>query len=121
MFLLGTAGQIRISRGDSAIFEYTINQGTNFDPIKYELKEGDELFFGVMEPNQPFEQAIIKKRYTYLDQLDGCLYIEFKPTDTLCLLPGLYYYQIKIRIRNPENGSMIVNTLIPKTQFWIEE
>ena len=72
-----------------------------------------------MEPNQPWEQAILKKKLDHNDQVDGTISLRFKPSDTMCLLPGLYYYQVKIRLF--EDGEAIVNTIIPKTHFWIEE
>ena len=42
--------------------------------------------------------------------------ISLKPQDTMCLIPGLYYYQLKLRTADEE-----VFTLIPKTAFYILE
>lgn len=119
MFTLGTAGRIYLTRGDSCIIPFLINQGTALDPISYELSGNDALYFGVMEPNQPFESALIRKKFTSSDMKEGQIDIYIDPKDTLCLLPGKYYYQIKLVIEDQDK--LIVNTLIPKTEFWIGE
>ena len=121
MLLLSTIGQIRLTRGDSFDLPLTINQGTSLDPVRYELDKDDELYFALMEPNQPWEQAILKKKYTFDDKINGDIWIKLTPKDTMCLLPGLYYYQIKLRIYDYTVNDYYVNTIVPKTHFWIEE
>ena len=121
MLSLSSCAQVRVSRGDTCDIEVVINQGTAMDPFRYDLQPNDEIYFGLMEPNQPFEYAILKKKLTYDDVIDNQQFIHLEPKDTLCLLPGLYYYQIKVRIYDAVNQRYIVNTIIPKTQFWIEE
>lgn len=121
MLGLTYCGQIRLSRGDTLDLPLEINQGTKLDPIRYELQPNDEVYFALMEPNQPWEFAIIKKKYTDKDFLEGLASLHFEPEDTMCLLPGLYYYQVKVRIYDPSTDRYIVNTIMPKTQFWIEE
>ena len=90
MLSLSTIGQIRLTRGDSLDLPITINQGTTMEPVRYELDKDDELYFAVMEPNQPWEQAILKKKYTFDDKVDGDICIKLRPHDTMCLLPGIY-------------------------------
>ena len=119
MLALTNIGQIRLTRGDTLTLPIQINQGDNMYPILYELGEKDEVYFALMEPNQPWEQAILKKKFGYEDQIDGIIPLILRPSDTMCLLPGLYYYQIKVRIY--QDDEYIVNTIIPKTHFWIEE
>lgn len=54
-----------------------------------------------MEPNQTFEEAIIKKRFTSkLSNINsaGDLEVKFKPSDTEYLAPGRYYYAIKAEV-----------------------
>lgn len=122
MLSLSHCGQIRLSRGDTLILPISINQGDTMNPIEYLLGPHDELYFGVMEPNQPWEYAILKKKFTSQDvDEDGRLSIKLKPNDTMCLLPGLYYYQVKVRIYDYDNQEYIVNTIMSKTQFWVEE
>lgn len=121
MLTLTNIGQVRLTRGDTLVLPIQINQGDNMCPILYELQPRDEVYFALMEPNQPWEQAILKKKYTYEDQVDGEISLKFRPSDTMCLLPGLYYYQIKVRVYDDTCGEYIVNTVIPKTHFWVEE
>lgn len=121
MLSLSNIGQIRLTRGDSLILPVAINQGDNMNPILYELGEHDEVYFALMEPNQVWEDAIIKQKYTRENMIDNQLYIKLKPKDTMCLIPGLYYYQVKVRIYDYQEEDYLVNTIIPKTHFWIEE
>lgn len=121
MLSLTSIGQIRLTRGDTLNLPVHINQGDSMTYIAYELQPLDEVYFALMEPNQPWEQAILKRKYTLEDLEEGVLSIKFRPSDTMCLLPGLYYYQIKVRIYDYSTGEYIVNTIIPKTHFWIEE
>ena len=78
-----------------------------------------------MEPNQPFETALIRKRLTYKDiNSDGELNARFWPEDTVCVLPGKYYYQIKLETTvTLPNGQTRkdVETVIDKTLFYIQE
>ena len=122
MLTLTNIGQIRLTRGDTFLLPVSINQGTNMDYVEYTLEPQDELYFGLMEPNQPWEHAILKKKYTGLDLDENKkISIQFSAQDTMCLLPGLYYYQIKVRIYDEDTNQFTVNTIVPKTHFWIEE
>lgn len=113
---------ITINRGDNFIFEFRINLGTNVNPIPYQLLSSDNLYLGVCEPNQIFEDAIIKKVFTSSAMSeDGIINIEFNATDTLYLLPGIYYYSIKLKQVDEETSKEKVITLLPKTKFIIIE
>lgn len=122
MFCISKGGIIRMSRGDSVEFPVTIYDGTSLNRIKYDLAPEDELYFGLMEPNMRFEDALIRKKcdYRYTNE-EGDIIIYLDPQDTEYLLPGLYYYQIKVRLYDPYRSDYVVNTILPKTQFWIEE
>ena len=122
MFCVSKGGIIRMSRGDSVEFPVTIYDGTSVNRVKYDLAPEDELYFGLMEPNMRFEDALIRKKcdYRYTND-EGDIMIYLDPQDTEYLLPGLYYYQIKVRIYDPYRDDYMVNTILPKTQFWIEE
>ena len=119
MSYISNNGFIRLARGDSFRMPLFINVGSVWCPIRYNIDEDPnaKLYLGVMEPNQPFELAIIKKVYTKDSEKSklGDIIIEFEPNDTLYLLPGKYYYEIKL-----ERGDKTVNTIIPKTEFVIE-
>lgn len=98
-----------MTRGDTYAFDVTV-----FDEISptqpYKLQDGDMVYFGIMLPGQRFEDAIIKKRFLYKrdDALHNCngwclhykqirIKIRIAPEDTVDLLPGVYYYAIKIK------------------------
>ena len=122
MFDVSDSGIIRVSRGDSFNMPLILNCGTELEPIKYSLAEKDELYFGVMEANQPFETALIRKKFTYKDvNKDGDIIISFVPEDTVMVLPDMYYYQIKLRQYIPEKNIYEVHTVVPRTRFFIEE
>lgn len=107
---------IQVNRGDTFQFPFEINLGTALYPDKYILQENDVLYLGVCEPNQCFENAIIKKKFTK-DDLDenGNVIINFSSSDTEYLSLGVYYYEIKLLyyVNNIEN----IITLLPKTIF----
>lgn len=102
MINISNNGFISMHRGDTFTVPLFINQGTKEDPIRLYIQQhpSAEVFLGVMEPNQPFECALIKKRFTPSHDVNqyGDLVISFKDTDTLSVLPGLYYYCIKAKI-----------------------
>lgn len=81
----------------------------------------DQIYLGVMEPNQPFECAIIKKTYTSENlNENGDVVIRLDPDDTVCLIPGKYFYQIKSRLVNKDE-TYDVHTIVGKTELWIIE
>ncbi len=123
MFTLAFNGIITVNRGDSFSFPLYINCGTNLEPILYNIDSSVVVYFAVMEPNQPFEDALIKKRYTAADcDENGNVIIRFRPKDTQCILPGKYYYQVKVQRFNSDNPEDYeVDTVIDKTLFWITE
>lgn len=51
---------------------------------------------------------------------DGKLAVEFNALDTANLLPGIYYYELKVKYTNEQNTECIC-TIIPKTIFNIRE
>ena len=78
-----------INRGDTYEFDLTINDDSLNG--RYILQDDDVLYFGLMDPHQKFEDALLRKRYTK-DDCDegGNLIIEIRPEDTIDLLPGVY-------------------------------
>ena len=123
MFNIAYNGIITMNRGDSFCFPLTINAGTNLEPLLYLITPTDNVYFAVMEPNQPFEDALIRKKFTFEDcDQNGNVIIKFKPQDTQCVLPGKYYYQIKLqRFNSDDPNDYEVDTVIEKTLFWIME
>ena len=95
-----------------------LNCGTALVPIQYILKDEDTVYFALMEPNTTFETAIVKKVFTNKDELteQGDLYIKLSPKDTENLLPGKYYYTIKLKT-DLSDDDYEVQTVVPETEF----
>lgn len=116
---------IILNRGDTYEFELTIADENAADG-KYYLQGKDTVYFGIMDPHQYFEDALVRKKFTKED-LDefGVLNIVITPEDTLDLLPGTYYYAIKIHLNHEEfevdSFKKIdkVNTIINKTKLFL--
>lgn len=111
---------IQMNRGDTYEFDFTINDDS--DTGRYILKNDDVVYFGIMDPHQPFENALVKKRFTKDDCDDaGNLMITIRPEDTLDLIPGIYYYCIKLHKMQDTDEEYIdqVITVIPKTKLVI--
>lgn len=121
MFEIAKNGIVTITRGDTFTFNLTINLGTDLCPNYYVLGDNDKVYFALMLPNQPFECAIVKKVLTKDDvDMFGNVVINFDIKDTENLLPGTYYYMIKLH-RVYVKGSLPdeLDTIIQKTQFII--
>lgn len=109
-------GIITMNKGDTFDTEIFLNLGTPLFPKQYILKDNDAVYLGVMEPNQSFENAIIRKKYTKDDlDLDNNVKVVFKSSDTSNLIPGLYYYEVKLKYT--DNNQEKIDTVIPKTIF----
>lgn len=115
---------IAINRGDTYVFNLTINDESAEDGI-YRLTGNDAVYFGLMDPNQPFEEALIKKRLTAespeVDESGNIIFV-INPEDTLDLLPGRYFYMIKLKMDHyDEDSNQVkeVRTIINKTKFVI--
>ena len=118
MFRVSSTKIIEITRGDSFMYPLFINVGSEMYPQRYSLKDGDTVYFAVMEPNQKFEDAIIKQVYTSTDEEteDGDLIIKLKSDDTQHLHSGKYFYTIKVKFSDSE---LPVQTIIDNREFWI--
>lgn len=126
MFDISSNGIIRINRGDSFTLNVFINLGTCLEPIQYVLEPGDKVYFALMEPNQPFEWAIVRREFTYKDlNENNDVVMNFNSRQTEYLMPGNYYYMVKlVRKEASESGEsgeeeFSVDTIIPKTKFII--
>lgn len=114
---------ITINRGDTFTFDFTIDDDSS-ESGRYILSNDDVLYFGLMDPHQPFECALVKKRFT-ADDCDsaGNLTITISPEDTIDLIPGVYYYSIKLhRLQDTEEEYIDeVITVVNKTKFVIND
>jgi hypothetical protein len=111
-----------MTRGDSFEIPLFLNQGTATSPLRYILSDKDEVYFGVMECNQPFENALIRKKFTHEDlNKNGDVVVSFRHEDTVNVIPDMYYYEIKLRSFNAIKNTYEVHTVVQKTKFFIEE
>ena len=121
---------IIMNRGDTYEFDLTIEDDSSLDG-RYHIIGDDTIYFGIMDPHQPFEEALVKKKFTVDDaDANGNLTIVIEPEDTLDLLPGVYYYSVKIHMqhenKNPETGEVDgyvdkVYTVINKTKLFLKD
>lgn len=121
-FITSNGAIVTITRGDSFEATVFINQGTLLVPVRYELTGTDNLFLGIMEPNQLFENAIVRKVFTSESKKteDGDVVISLEPYETEHLHPGTYYYSIKLQQFDDEDDSKeYVTTIVPKTLLYI--
>ena len=114
---------IKMNRGDTYEFNLTIDDEGS-ENGKYLLQGNDTVYFGLMEPNSAFEQSLVKKIYTEEDRdKDGNIFITIEPEDTEHLLPGVYYYSIKLEVDHLQGKTYErihkVITVINKTKFII--
>lgn len=113
-----------MNRGDTAIMNFNVN---------VELPENvivDKLYLGITEPNQYFEDALIKKTFeinkditiTTEDNI-WSFSIQIDPEDTVDIIPGTYYYEVKASgvIDQDEEQSDFATTIVQKTKFIIVE
>lgn len=116
---------ITTNRGDSFKFPIQLNIGTIINPVWYDMMEGDYVYLGVMEANQPFEDALIKKKFDIsdYDYDTQALMIRFISQDTRYLLPGTYYYEIKLfrDKKNVTDNYDAIDTILSRTKFIVLE
>ena len=95
--------------------------GTEEEPVRLNIKEfaslNIEVYFGVHLPNQPFEYSLIKKLFTHTDVNDyGDVIVKLDPQDTLKMLPGKYFYSVKLRMHDDIQGDWVA-TIIDRKIF----
>lgn len=114
---------LTFKRGDTCSFPLFINAGTQLNPFRFDLRDYPTAYilFAVMEPNQDFEKAILKKTYTYKDvNTNGDVVIKFTPKDTAFLAPGKYYYEIKLYVPADNNSEAVIHTVTPRRELFID-
>lgn len=120
MFCECKVNYFTMNRGDSYELPLVINGGTEFNPKKYILSDTDKIYVGIMEPNQSFEDALIRKVITSCSATDckGNPLFILEPEDTEYVLTGKYFITAKL-VQN-FNGSIRVTTILPMKEFFIE-
>ena len=118
MVEIANNGIITLNRGDTFQAPLFINHNNNLlEPYRYLIKETDIIYFGICEPAECFENAIVKKKYTIKDVNENKDFmIDLKAEDTLNLIPGTYYYEIKLQTIDSNELEKIV-TVTPKTKL----
>lgn len=127
MFNIQNNRIITIVKGDTIKIPLFINANTDLEPVGFPFGHYDKIFFSVMEANQPFNCGVIRHTYGYEDLNEsGDIVIQLSHEDTINLLPGDYYYEIKLLIRQVEefNGEEVlldekIDTIVPRTKFVI--
>lgn len=123
-FKISRNGIITMNRGDTFTLPVCINVGSGCQPEYYDLKQGDVLYFALLQPGERWEKAILKKPFYFEDlQPDKDPQFHFSSEDTEYLVPGNYYYQVKL-YRTAEHcldGFEHVDTIVPRTKFVILE
>ena len=118
MYYVDRNNVITLTRGDSLEFPVEVLRGEFPYERKVELDDTCIVYFGLMEPHQLFEDAILKKVYSEEDtNEDGDIIIKIDPIDTVDLFPGVYYYSVKLLSIDNISGEEKVDTLIQKSKF----
>lgn len=108
------SNKITISRGDNARCELFINEGTNGDPILYDIKESDVFKMFLFPVCMDIEDAIWCKELDSSDLTEeGLLRISFIYGDTADLPKGEYSYKILLYRENT------IDTVIGESSFVI--
>lgn len=94
MFRIARNGIIVMNRGDTGKFGFYVDHGTTACPDKRKLGDLDEVYLGIMEADQRFEDALVRKVFTKEDQADPddeyLVSAVINPIDTIALEPGTY-------------------------------
>ena len=112
-----------INRGDTFLLPVELNVGSGARPDYHEMVDGDMLYFALLEPNQKWEDAILKKVFDAKNWANNKENIPFSSEDTEYLMPGKYYYQVKLYIAKDYrmNNNESVTTVVPRRSFIILE
>jgi len=123
---------IKLNRGDSYEFKLSIPD-REYCNKNYILTETDVVYFALLYPHQRFEDAILIKGYDHTDHIiengknTGEILIKIAPRDTKHLVPGIYYYTVKLqrggtlKVTDDCDDADEVRTIIERTKFIIND
>lgn len=119
MFVQIEDNYLKMNRGDSYTLPLVINEGTKLCFKQYQLRQFDKIYIGIMEYNQSFENALIRKVITISSPTNkyGHPLFTLTPEDTEYILVGKYYIEIKLVQKDNDNN--IVTTILPLREFFI--
>lgn len=113
MFSIYADNSMKIIRGDSGGFEFTILEVVDGVETPYILEEGDVVTFTVKCSTRD-KDAVMQKTGFQTDE--STVYFAIAPEDTEALRYGNYTFDIQF---SKEDG--YVDTLIPPTPFTVAE
>lgn len=124
MVEISNNGIISLNRGDSFEFPLFMNQGNKLYPIRYSLLKDVNLanvYFSITLPGQEFQNGLIRKAYSSRSphNENGDIIINLTPQETMCLMPGKYFYSIKI-VYNDRNMEQKIATIVPERIFIVK-
>ena len=96
-------------RGDTVSIPLRLNFGTREYPEIRELTDNEQLVVALMRPNQPYEEAIIKK--TLDKDSEHPSIFSLSHDDTVNLDIGKYYFTVKY-INNNEVETVVNSKLL---------
>ena len=100
MFTIDNKKRIKIVKGDTAIFDITVNN--------YEFVEGDKIYFTVKSSVDDIE-TIIQKMVSVFDENKAKVFLNKEDTN---VDEGVYLYDVQCSLTNG-----VVDTIIPPTRF----
>ena len=115
---------ITMTRGDTQTIPlYIFTDNSKLTHYAFFPNINDKIFFAITEANQKFEDAIVKKIYYYndVDKATGRIDVKMESYDTQYLVPGTYYYTVKLLRKSPwedeDDDRGTVETVLDKTKF----
>lgn len=119
MFVQIEDNYLKMNRGDSYTLPIIINEGTKLCFKQYQLRQFDKIYVGIMEPNQSFENALIRKVLSITSPTNkyGHPVFQLNPQDTEYILTGKYFIEIKLVQTSGEQQT--VTTILPLREFFI--
>ena len=119
MLNISRSGNISISRGDTFKVPLFIDCSKDiFNSIRFPMQEGDEIYFYLIEPNTSSRFPLVKQIYHKEDTNDnGDVVIKFVHDDTDWIVPGTYYYEIKVRRKLKKGFEDALVTVATRRKF----
>ena len=108
-----------MDRGDTFELPLVINEGNQMCFKQYQLKANDKIYIAILQPNQSFEKALVRKVLTKDSKVDkkGNPIFRLNPMDTENLLTGKYF--ITAKLQQFIDDEEYVTTILPLKEFFI--
>lgn len=100
MLKIDNKRRVKIVKGDTAIFDITVNN--------YEFVEGDKIYFTV-KINADDTESVIQKVVSVFDENKAKIFLSKEDTN---IPVGVYLYDVQCSLTNG-----VVDTIIPPTRF----